>query len=178
LKSQSKIYQAQDQVQDPRDLKKLDDSLLAPSKIELKVGAQIMIIKNLRNHGLFNGCIGTVVSFDDEEDTVGIEFLLNNDLRTFQITREVFELERAGKVYASRTQLPLILAYAMSIHKSQGQTLEYVDVDLRTVFESGQAYVALSRCTSLEGLTVKNFDPRSVKVDKRVKDFHQKYNLD
>lgn len=68
----------------------------------------------------------------------------------------------------SRTQLPLILAWAMSIHKSQGQTLERVKVDLGRVFEKGQAYVALSRATSLGGLQVLNFDPSKVLAHKRV----------
>ena len=59
-------------------------------------------------------------------------------------------------------QVPLVLAWAMSIHKSQGQTIEHVKIDLRSVFEKGQSYVALSRAASLEGLQVLGFDPKKV----------------
>ncbi|KAG2222751.1 hypothetical protein INT45_013115 [Circinella minor] len=81
-----------------------------------------------------------------------------------------------GEVVASRTQIPLMLAWAMSIHKSQGQTLESVRVDLGKVFEKGQAYVALSRATSLEGLQILNFDESKVMAHERVATFYQ--NLD
>ena len=60
-------------------------------------------------------------------------------------------------------QVPLVLAWAMSIHKSQGQTIEHVKIDLRSVFEKGQSYVALSRAASLEGLQVLGFDPKKVR---------------
>lgn len=77
-------------------------------------------------------------------------------------------------LYDLPTKIPLILAYSMSIHKSQGQTLERVKVDLGRVFETGQAYVALSRCTSLEGLQVLNYRRDKVRVDPRVIKFNQR----
>lgn len=73
---------------------------------------------------------------------------------------------------ATRAQVPLILAWALSIHKSQGQTLELVWVDLDRVFEMGQAYVALSRATSMDGLQVLNFDPTRVTAHPKVKAFY------
>jgi ATP-dependent DNA helicase PIF1 len=78
-----------------------------------------------------------------------------------------------GEIQASRVQLPLILSWAMSIHKSQGQTLDRVRVDLSRVFEKGQAYVALSRATSLEGLQVLGFDPAKVMVHPKVAKWSQ-----
>ena len=82
-----------------------------------------------------------------------------------------FELPN-GEVQAQRQQVPLILAWALSIHKAQGQTLERVKVDLGRVFERGQAYVALSRATSQAGLQVLRFDPRSVMVHPKVAEFY------
>lgn len=76
------------------------------------------------------------------------------------------------EVLATRTQVPLIPAWALSIHKSQGQTLDFVKVDLRHIFETGQAYVALSRVTTLDGLQVLNFNPKKVTADPKVKAFY------
>lgn len=78
----------------------------------------------------------------------------------------------AVEKFATRAQVPLILAWALSIHKSQGQTLELVRVDLDRVFEMGQAYVALSRATSMDGLQVLNFDPNRVTAHPKVKAFY------
>lgn len=77
-----------------------------------------------------------------------------------------------GEVQASRMQVPLILAWALSIHKAQGQTLERVKVDLGKIFEKGQAYVALSRATCQEGLQITRFDPKKVIAHDRVRTFY------
>jgi ATP-dependent DNA helicase PIF1 len=73
---------------------------------------------------------------------------------------------------SSRRQVPLMLAWALSIHKSQGQTIQYIKVNLAKAFEKGQAYVALSRATSMETLQILNFNKDSVKVDPRVIEFY------
>jgi len=80
-----------------------------------------------------------------------------------------------GFMEAQRDQVPLILAWALSIHKSQGQTLERVKVDLGKVFEKGQAYVALSRATNLEHLQVLNFDSSKVSAHPKVLEWHNSY---
>ena len=77
-----------------------------------------------------------------------------------------------GEVLAKRVQVPLILAWALSIHKAQGQTIERIKVDLGKVFEKGQAYVALSRATSQGGLQVLRFDPKKVMVHPKVIQFY------
>ena len=77
-----------------------------------------------------------------------------------------------GEVQASRMQVPLILAWALSIHKAQGQTLDRVKVDLGKIFEKGQAYVALSRATCQEGLQIARFDPKKVMAHDRVRTFY------
>lgn len=87
--------------------------------------------------------------------------------------RETWKVELPnGEVQASRSQVPLILAWALSIHKAQGQTLERVKVDLGKVFEKGQAYVALSRATSMGGLQALRFDSKKVMAHPKVRDFY------
>jgi len=87
--------------------------------------------------------------------------------------REMWKIELPnGEIQASRSQIPLILAWALSIHKAQGQTLERVKVDLRKVFEKGQAYVALSRATNMQGLQVIGFDANKVMAHEKVKGFY------
>ena len=87
--------------------------------------------------------------------------------------RESWKIELPnGEIQASRSQIPLILAWALSIHKAQGQTLERVKVDLGKIFEKGQAYVALSRATCQEGLQIMRFDPRKVMAHERVRTFY------
>ena len=87
--------------------------------------------------------------------------------------RESWKIELPnGEIQASRAQIPLILAWALSIHKAQGQTLERVKVDLGKIFEKGQAYVALSRATCQEGLQISRFDPKKVMAHDRVRTFY------
>lgn len=93
--------------------------------------------------------------------------------RDLLCTREIWKTELPnGEIQASRAQVPLILAWALSIHKAQGQTLDRVKVDLGKVFEKGQAYVALSRATSMQGLQVLRFDPAKVMAHPRVRTFY------
>lgn len=93
--------------------------------------------------------------------------------RDLLCVRELWKIELPnGEVQASRQQVPLILAWALSIHKAQGQTLERVKVDLGRIFEKGQAYVALSRATCQEGLQVIRFDPKKVMAHERVRSFY------
>lgn len=133
---------------------------------------------------------------DDEQMTISrkkLKALINKDvagdtsqkwpLVRFQIAdgtsrdllcqRESWKIELPnGEIQASRSQIPLILAWALSIHKAQGQTLERVKVDLGKIFEKGQAYVALSRATCQEGLQITRFDPKKVMAHDRVRTFY------
>ena len=99
--------------------------------------------------------------------------LADNTCRTLLIVPEEWKSETPnGEVIAKRVQVPLILAWALSIHKAQGQTLERVKVDLGRVFEKGQAYVALSRATCQNGLQVTRFDQKKVMVHPKVIEFY------
>lgn len=104
-----------------------------------------------------------------------VKFVLSDGTsRTMLCQRESWTTEQPnGEVVASRSQIPLILAWALSIHKAQGQTLERVKVDLGKAFEKGQAYVALSRATNMEGLQVLNFDATKVQAHARVGSFYK-----
>lgn len=109
-----------------------------------------------------------------------VRFLLpDGRTRDVIIKPEVWKIEDSdGNIIASRKQLPLILAWALSIHKSQGQTLTKVKVDLKKIFEKGQAYVALSRAVSRDGLQVLNFNKNKILIDSKVIDFYKKLEIE
>ncbi|VEU19918.1 DEKNAAC100769 [Brettanomyces naardenensis] len=104
-----------------------------------------------------------------------VRFILSDgSTRDVLVEPEEFSVEdEFSKPIVSRTQIPLILAWSLSIHKAQGQTLPLVRIDLRHVFEKGQAYVALSRATSRRGLQISNFDPSKISAHERVIDFYK-----
>lgn len=106
--------------------------------------------------------------------------LADGSSRDLLCQKESWKIELPnGEVQASRNQVPLILAWALSIHKAQGQTLERVKVDLGKIFEKGQAYVALSRATCQEGLQVMRFDPKKVMAHDKVRSFYDSlYSID
>ncbi|KAK7945154.1 hypothetical protein WMY93_000882 [Mugilogobius chulae] len=134
---------------------------------------QVMLTKNLDvARGLVNGARGVVVSFDTEKHGYPRVRFLCGVTEAMKPERWVFK--SGGGVHLSRQQLPLKLAWAISIHKSQGMTLDCVEISLARVFESGQAYVALSRARSLEGLRVMDFDPSVVRADPDVLQFYRR----
>lgn len=184
--------------------------MMAAPTLELKKGAQVMLIKNM-DETLVNGSLGTVTGFmtettfeirggaddadpdtdakkrvraftnalaekpDNREYPIVCFHAVDGTQRQLLCVPEDWKVELpTGEVQASRKQLPLILAWALSIHKAQGQTLERVKVDLGKVFEKGQAYVALSRATTQEGLQVLNFAKSKVMAHDRVIQFYNK----
>ncbi|TPX77514.1 hypothetical protein CcCBS67573_g01230 [Chytriomyces confervae] len=158
---------------------KLKDCL-APERLELKVGAQVMLIKNLPDISLVNGSLGRVIGFDSVNGAPVVDFYVrgSSEMRRLTVNQERWSVELPGSTKmtvkeVARVQFPLLLAYALSIHKSQGQTIEYLRVDLGKVFEKGQTYVALSRAVSLDGLQVVNFRKDKVMAHHKVIRFHQ-----
>ncbi|GAA5945450.1 hypothetical protein JCM3775_006781 [Rhodotorula graminis] len=227
LPGEETVFKAEDGLNDHRP--QVDKSrntylsnFMAPETLVLKVGAQVMLIKNL-DTTLVNGTVGTVVGFgvpelqESDDDDNGDEWVLGQKGEQVRSTtggvkpersaqearkrqkvaegvaagkiemgpvvdwqtphgierkvmvREEFKVEdNHGTKLAWRKQYPIILAWAMSIHKSQGQTIARVKVDLGKVFEKGQSYVALSRATSLEGLQVLRFEASKVSAHSKV----------
>lgn len=131
---------------------------IAPPELHLKKGAFVMLVMN-RSSILVNGSTGHVTSFGDD----GYPIVTFTNGAVVACPPVVFTIEVEGRVRAMRTQVPLILAWACTIHKTQGTSLDEVDVDFTDgCFAFGQAYVALSRAKTLDGLSIKGFDPASV----------------
>ena len=153
----------------------------APSHLRLKVGAKVMILKNKYtgdHFEYFNGSIGTVSSIDEEDGTINVKL----PDKEVCVEREDWEDDEyewdpenkciRTKVIGTYIQFPLRLAWAITIHKSQGLTFDKVYADLGGCFASGQAYVALSRCRRLSGLYLKfPLSKKSIMVDNAVVEF-------
>ena len=144
----------------------------AEKTIHLKLGCRVMLLTNLNfAQGLINGSCGTVKAFNEKSITVEFDNGITRD-----INPEKFEYYYNNEPKAIRMQYPLRLAYAITIHKSQGMTLDSLFVDCKRIFEKGQAYVAMSRVKTLSGLYLCNFSKDRVYTDEKVADFYK--NLD
>lgn len=184
-------YEASDYGSEP--FKGMLKNAQAPSHLRLRTGAQVMLVRNDATCGLVNGSRGVVVGFEkvygprlsqcsEEQPHRGWQ-RLNNDMFwptvkfTNGLVRTVlpaeFSIEEEGVVKATRTQVPLRLAWAITIHKSQGMSLDRVEADVSGVFAAGQAYVALSRLFSIEGLRLRGFHKGIFLVDKTAYDFYR-----
>eukprot|EP01124_Arcella_intermedia_P004033 TRINITY_DN12278_c0_g1_i3.p1 TRINITY_DN12278_c0_g1~~TRINITY_DN12278_c0_g1_i3.p1 ORF type:complete len:810 (+),score=233.60 TRINITY_DN12278_c0_g1_i3:345-2432(+) len=147
----------------------------APSELKLKVGAQVMLLRNLDfKRGLVSGAQGIVVDFDNTNKGFPRVEFGNGQRET--IVPSKWPILVSGLEVASRTQIPLKMSWAMSIHKCQGQTLYYAELDLSRVFEYGQAYVALSRVSSLPGLRLLSFNPNSIKAHPVVLEYYKNFD--
>lgn len=122
-------------------------SVLAPEKLLLKRGAEVMFVANNFGKGFVNGTRGTVIDFDG---TTPIVVLTGG--KEVRVEPHSWSLEEDGRVRAEVTQLPLRLAWAITIHKSQGMSLDAAEIDLSRSFTPGMGYVALSRVRSMDGL--------------------------
>lgn len=154
-------------------IKQLEDAV--PQKISLKVGAQVMLKCNMSfEQGLVNGSRGVVTNIDYEMEVVTVKFLRG---RTARIERHEWEFEdKEGK--GIRSQIPLILAWACTIHKLQGCTLDFCVLDLgHTIFACGQAYVGLSRVRSLKGLFLSSFETSSIMTSKTALQYSKELQL-
>ncbi|MCP6720275.1 MAG: PIF1 family DEAD/DEAH box helicase [Patescibacteria group bacterium] len=141
-------------------VEKLKDGCLAPEELFLKKGAVVMFVKNKFSRGFVNGTLGEVVSFDSEDNPIV------QTVKGQQITAnpESWEIEENGTVKAKIDQIPLRLAWAITVHKSQGMSLDAAEIDLSRAFEYGMGYVALSRVRSLKGLKLVGINALALRV--------------
>ena len=157
-------------------------SIMAPEKLELKIGAKVMFVKNNHEKGYLNGSLGNVLKYD--KDGIPIVKLLNGT--EIAAEQEEWKIEdESGKMLVSYQQIPLRLAWAITVHKSQGMTLDAAEMDLSKTFEKGQGYVALSRVKSLSGLKLIGYnditlqvDSLALKADKRFQELSLKAEID
>ena len=143
----------------------LKKSCLAHQIVHLKIGAEVMCIKNNFEEGYVNGTRGIIIGFRPT-DRLPIVELSNGKILTF--TPDTWAIEEDGKVKASISQIPLRLAWALTIHKSQGMSLDHAEIDLSRTFTYGMGYVALSRVRTLDGIRLIGFSPDALRVDPSV----------
>lgn len=144
----------------------LKNSVRAPVDLTLKVGAKVMFVKNNFEKGYVNGTLGTVTGFKKDQEQRVQPMVTLNDGTVITVEPESWSIiNEEDEILASFTQIPLRLAWAMTIHKSQGMTLESAEIDLAKTFEKGQGYVALSRLKSLAGLRLLGFQPQALALD-------------
>jgi ATP-dependent exoDNAse (exonuclease V) alpha subunit len=146
---------------------------LAPDLLKLKVGARVMFVKNNFEEGYVNGTLGVVEELDNNRIVV-----LADNGRRFDVGLANWMIEENGKVKAEIIQYPLRLAWAITVHKSQGMSLDAAKIDLTRSFERGMGYVALSRVRSLEGLTLVGFNENALQVDEEVLEFDAELKKD
>lgn len=144
-----------------RYVESLKKSCLAQETLVLKKGALVMCIRNNPEKKYVNGSLGTIIGFDDETDYPKVE--LTNG-RKITISPETWELRDGDKKRASLVQIPLRLAWAITVHKSQGMTLDAARIDLSKAFVPGMGYVALSRVKRLDTLSLAGLNQMALKV--------------
>lgn len=169
LQSPEKIFEATDS--DIYLTKTLDSQLPVPFKLVLKVGAQVMLLKNINlSNGLVNGARGIITGYSE-----GFPLVKFKNKQEYIAKPEKWSIKTPSGAVLQRKQIPLKLAWAFSIHKSQGLTLDCVEMSLAKVFEAGQAYVALSRAQSMESLRILDFDSKQVWAAPEVLLFYRKF---
>ncbi len=153
----------------------LKKSCLAPEVLRLKIGARVMFVKNNMDAGYVNGTLGKVAAF--EHGAPVVETAKGVRIMAHPMS---WLIEEDGKIKAEITQIPLRLAWAITVHKSQGMSLDAVEVDLSKSFEKGMGYVALSRVRTLDGLKLLGLNkialevhPEVLEFDKELFDFSQ-----
>ena len=149
----------------------LKKSCLAPERLILKVGAQVMFVKNNYDQGYVNGTLGEVIHFDKDDHPVVRTF----DGAEIVVGQASWEIKEDNVELAAISQIPLRLAWAITVHKSQGMSLDAAEIDLSRSFVPGQGYVALSRVRSLKGLSLLGMNQMALTVNEQVAELDQDF---
>ena len=151
----------------------LAGNLMCDKEMKVKIGAQVMCIINIKSEAgdvlICNGSQGIVTEFCAVTGCPRVKY--NNGIDMI-MPRHVWASEKIPGIGVS--QIPLILSWALTIHKSQGATLDAAEIDVGSgIFECGQTYVALSRVKSLHGLYLTSFDAKRIRINKKVKEYYE-----
>jgi ATP-dependent exoDNAse (exonuclease V) alpha subunit len=162
LSGKTKIFKAKTQG-NPKILESFKKSVQAAEVIDLRIGAKVMFVKNNPDLGYINGSLGEVIDFDSE---IGFPVVRLLNGKKIIAAHDSWSIDDdGGKSLAKYDQVPLRLAWAITVHKSQGMTLDAAEIDLSKTFEKGQGYVALSRLKELENLKLLGFNNTAIEVD-------------
>lgn len=174
-------------LETPRDViikekESLQNSIMAEKTLSLKINSQVMCIANIDNDDvpsqrrIVNGSRGVIVGFMPDPHAPGQELPIVKFKNGFTriINTHVWENESLKGIGIE--QMPLILAWAITIHKAQGATLDFAEIDIGDgIFECGQTYVALSRVKDISGLYLSSFNPQKIKIHRKVKEYYQRF---
>lgn len=147
----------------------LKKSCLAPQRLELKVGAQVICTANSPANGYVNGSRGEVIDFGLGKPVVRLQ-----NGKTVTMERHSWKIEDGERTLASVSQFPLRLAWAITVHKSQGMSLDEAEIDLSKAFTPGMGYVALSRVRHMDGLVLRGLNNVALMVSQEVSEFDQR----
>ena len=163
IDSKKYVYHMHEQG-DSRLIETLKKSCLAPEQLELKKDAVVMFVRNNFKRGYVNGTLGKVRGFDKQDRPI----IKTKEGRKIIATPESWKVEEYGLVKASISQIPLRLAWAITVHKSQGMSLDAAEVDLSKTFVEGMGYVAPSRIRSLSGLRLMGLNDLALRINPGV----------
>jgi ATP-dependent DNA helicase PIF1 len=155
----------------------LAGNLMCEKEMKMKVGAQVMCIINIKSEQgdilICNGSQGIIIEFCEFTGCPKVKY--NNGIQMI-MSRHIWESDKIPGIGVS--QIPLILSWALTIHKSQGATLDTAEIDVGSgIFECGQTYVALSRVRNLNGLYLTSFDAKRIRINKKVKVYYESLRL-
>ncbi len=149
----------------PFIVKTLKENCLAPERLRVKEGAVVMFVKNNFSKGYVNGTLGKIIGFNGDN---GFPIVETFSGEVINANEEKWIIEDGGETLASIYQVPLRLAWAITVHKSQGMSLDCAEIDLSKTFEYGMGYVALSRVRSLAGISLMGINKKALEVNEDV----------